>query len=229
MKKESFIIYKSFYEPIKKLKDQNLGILFRALFLYQITGEEPPEDSDILMPFEFFKNQFKLDAIKYEKVVDRNQKNGLKGGRPRTQENPNNPTGYLKPKQPDNVNDNVNDKVTVTVKEKEKVNVKGLEERKLAFADSIKIYIEDYNPTEFDGIKDKYPKPMLLEFFEYWAEHGDNDKKMRFEKQTSFSVQRRLKTWAKNENKFNKTNNNNNKAAGKVDDDYIQELKARLS
>jgi len=35
----------------------------------------------------------------------------------------------------------------------------------------------------------------MTEFFEYWSEHGDNDKKMRFEKEKSFSVERRLKTW----------------------------------
>ena len=32
-----------------------------------------------------------------------------------------------------------------------------------------------------------YGKPMLSEFFEYWTEHGEKDKKMRFEKEKSFS------------------------------------------
>lgn len=42
----------------------------------------------------------------------------------------------------------------------------------------------------------------LKSFFEYWAEHGENDKKMRFEKETSFDIRRRLGTWARNEKKF---------------------------
>jgi hypothetical protein len=211
MKKESFIIYKSFYQPIRNLQDQQLGALFRALFEYQIEEKEPNWESDISMAFQFFKNQFSLDQIKYEKVVERNQMNGKKGGRPTTQGNPNNPMGSSKPKQPDNVNDN--DNVTVTVNEKETVNT--IEVRKLAFAESIKPYIGEFE------------KPMLLEFFEYWAEHGERDKKMRFEKQTSFAISRRIKTWSKNQNKFNKPTNN--KSAGKVDDEYIQELKDRLS
>ncbi len=40
-----------------------------------------------------------------------------------------------------------------------------------------------------------YGKPMLSEFFEYWTEHGEKDKKMRFEKEKSFSLERRLKMW----------------------------------
>ena len=35
-------------------------------------------------------------------------------------------------------------------------------------------------------------------FFEYWVEHGDNDKMMRFEKEKSFGIGRRLGTWKKN-------------------------------
>lgn len=48
----------------------------------------------------------------------------------------------------------------------------------------------------------KYPKEFLRDFYEYWTEHGPNDKKFRMEKQDSFCVERRLKTWKKNEGKF---------------------------
>lgn len=43
-------------------------------------------------------------------------------------------------------------------------------------------------------------------FVEYWTEHGENDRKMRFEKQASFDIKRRLLTW-KNNN-YNKGNKN---------------------
>lgn len=45
--------------------------------------------------------------------------------------------------------------------------------------------------------KDVYVLEMIKDFFEYWTEHSLNDKKMRFEKQTSFDIGRRLKTWKK--------------------------------
>lgn len=46
----------------------------------------------------------------------------------------------------------------------------------------------------------------VREFYEYWTEHGDKDKKMRFEKENSFSITRRLGTWWKNIDKFNPEN-----------------------
>lgn len=43
--------------------------------------------------------------------------------------------------------------------------------------------------------KEKYPDKMLKDFEGYWTEHGPNDKKMRYEKQTSFSISSRLSRW----------------------------------
>jgi len=109
--KESFVIYKAFYEPISELSDEDLGQLFRYIFLYQINQIEPPNTSRVYMAFQFFKNQFRLDNEKYLKVVNRNKTNGLNGGRPKTQVNPKNPVGFSKPKKADNEKDNDNDNV----------------------------------------------------------------------------------------------------------------------
>ena len=46
MGKESFLIYKSFYKPISKLSDKQLGRLFRAIFKYQL-GEIITVEEDI--------------------------------------------------------------------------------------------------------------------------------------------------------------------------------------
>lgn len=42
---------------------------------------------------------------------------------------------------------------------------------------------------------EEYGKPLVREFYDYWAEHGDSDKKMRFEKETSFDITKRLQRW----------------------------------
>ena len=81
------------------------------------------------------------------------------------------------------VSDSVN--VSVIVKE-------SIEERKLKFASTLKPYLLMYGAD------------MLNDFYAYWTEHGDKDKKFRSEKETSFSVERRLETWKKNEKVFNK-------------------------
>lgn len=98
----SFLLYKSFYAPIKHLKDEELGMLFRVLFEYQDGLEVKNLPPQIGMAFAFFKNQFDLDEQKYQITVDRNKSNGSKGGRPKkeeTQANPENPVGFLEPRK----------------------------------------------------------------------------------------------------------------------------------
>lgn len=75
--------------------------------------------------------------------------------------------------------------------EKEEVKVKeSIDSRKLKFSDSLKPFL------------DTYGKDTLNDFYGYWTEKSEKDKKMRFEKQTSFDIKRRLTTWTKND--FNK-------------------------
>jgi len=65
-----------------------------------------------------------------------------------------------------------------------------IEERKHTFA------------TSLAPFKDVYGRAMLVEFYEYWSESDLNNKKMKFEMQKTFSVERRLKTWAKKAKEF---------------------------
>lgn len=51
-----------------------------------------------------------------------------------------------------------------------------------------------------------YQKDTLNKFWEYWTEHGVNDRKMRFEKQKSFDVGRRLRVWFEKEKEYNQKN-----------------------
>lgn len=67
--------------------------------------------------------------------------------------------------------------------------------RKLTFSQSTSKLFDSEFPND---------KHHLDDFVEYWTEHGDKDKKMRFEKQKSFSTTRRVKTWIKNN--FNNNN-----------------------
>ena len=55
---------------------------------------------------------------------------------------------------------------------------------------------------KLNGFKETYSKDLLNNFYLYWTESGDNDKKLRFEKEKSFSIERRLVTWKNREGKF---------------------------
>ena len=135
MSKESFIIYKSFWKPISRLSDEQLGRLFRAICLYQ-TGETPDVADDIVIAYEFFINQFKIDERKYEEYIEAQRASGKKGASARhnktddvndedesdTDESVWSPR-VAKGRQGSyglNVNDNVNVNNIIFLKEKEK-------------------------------------------------------------------------------------------------------------
>ena len=79
-------------------------------------------------------------------------------------------------------------------KSKEK-KIKNIKERKKIFAEKL---------AEF---KELYSSELLRNFYEYWTEHGENDKKMRFEKEKSYSIERRLRTWSNRQKSWKPTTN----------------------
>jgi len=130
--KASFLVYKSYYAPIKNLSNEQLGRLFRAIFEYQINNEENV-DNDIFMAFSFFKNQFDLDQKKYEKICEERRKNGKKGGLAKAATVKDSSKSYQKVAKGSktsksyqsvaNVADNVNVNVNVNEIDKESLNV----------------------------------------------------------------------------------------------------------
>lgn len=68
-----------------------------------------------------------------------------------------------------------------------------LEERKRDFR--AKIFSSD--------LITKYNEDMLKAFFEYWSEHNEGGRKMKWELKQAFDINKRLTTWGKNESRFN--------------------------
>jgi hypothetical protein len=137
------------------------------------------------------------------KLSNKNSANGSKGGRPK--KNPN--ETQTKP--------NLNPTESQT---------KGIREDKIKEDNIIKqeIFLRKKNfANQLADYQSKYSKDMLNEFYLYWTEHGTNDKKMRFEKQTSFDVSRRLNNWLKNSAKFD------NKET--VNDDYMNHVYKQIN
>lgn len=84
MEKEGFIVYKSFYEPIKELSLEHKGLLLVAIFEYQVNNRIIDLPSECRMAFKFFKNQFDLDVKKYTKICEKRAAAGAKGGTKKT-------------------------------------------------------------------------------------------------------------------------------------------------
>lgn len=72
-------------------------------------------------------------------------------------------------------------------------NNKSIIDRKTSFSHTISEICFEKNILPIDE----------KEFFEYWSEHGEKDKKMRFEKQKSFNIALRLERWMKNKKEWN--------------------------
>ena len=56
---------------------------------------------------------------------------------------------------------------------------------------------------------EKYGKEMIREFFDYWSETNRSGTLMRYEQQPTWETPRRLSTWARRDNNFNRQTNGN--------------------
>jgi hypothetical protein len=102
MERKSFILYQSYEEQINCLPPEERGILFSAIFEYfrtQSLCEPLPFGANIV--FLGIRAGLDRDHEKYERICERNKKNGKKGGRP--------PKTQMVFEKPDNENDNDNE------------------------------------------------------------------------------------------------------------------------
>jgi len=88
--RKSFVLHKDSLQVLDDLSDEQAGKLFKAIKAIQL-GEEFELDALTKIALSPFKAQFARDNEKYERIVERNKNNGLKGGRPKTEDNPEEP------------------------------------------------------------------------------------------------------------------------------------------
>lgn len=81
--KNGFILYYDYEEHFELLSDEELGMLIRAIYKYEKTGEVPELVGLSKMAFSFIKSNLDTLRDKYEKQVEKNKENGAKGGRPK--------------------------------------------------------------------------------------------------------------------------------------------------
>ncbi len=167
MNRDSMIFYRSFYESVNGLSPVIKAEVYDAIFRYGLDFEEPSFTDEIARAlFTLIKPQLDANIKRFEN-----------GKKPKTKQSESKTEAKQKQKISEseannnvNVNDNVNKNINI-------------EERKSKFYDAIAKYV------------DEYPKEMLRDFFNYWSEHGENDKKLRFEKEKTFGIKQRLSTW----------------------------------
>lgn len=207
--KKAFIVYSNWEQTFENLTDEEAGRLIKHLFRYVNDREPVAPDRITEIVFEPLKAVIKVDLKKYEKVIENKSYQGRLGNLKRwhndlfllvenntisldeaenkalnrkTSVSDKNIAVAIKPLQNIAVNDNDNVNVNVINK---------IEARSQIFKDSLLEY------------KNKHQVNMLKEFYNYWTEPNQSKSKMRFELEKTWSLDRRLETWAKRENSFN--------------------------
>ncbi len=74
-KKNSFILYNDYHRHINRLSDEDAGRLFKAIFVYSMTGEVPPLSDSADMAFSFIQAQLDRDREKFAEVCRRRSEN----------------------------------------------------------------------------------------------------------------------------------------------------------
>lgn len=232
MERDSFVIYKSFYEAIKDLPDEDRLVLMDAIMEYGLYGVEPQNLSPVQKCiFTLVKPQMDANNRKYE--------NGKKGGRPpkakqnqdgveskpvvtekatadEPQENqtetkikPNQNQTKTKPKP--NVNDNVNDndneeknKSSLLDLQKKKSMEEKAIERRQAFYESLIPFVQIYG------------KDMIRNFYDYWSELNKSKSRMRWEAEKTWELERRLEYWSRRDSNYQSKSNGNTREQEKV-------------
>ena len=74
-KKDSFILYEEYYEPIKMLSTTDKGLLLTALYEYHMTGNviELPQMAKVI--FQFIKQRIDFNKEKYAERCQQNSEN----------------------------------------------------------------------------------------------------------------------------------------------------------
>lgn len=77
---KSFIMYCDYIEPIKKLKNEDAGILIKAILSYVSEGELIPLSDAADIAFSFIKTSLDRDKIKWEETKEKRSAAGRAGG-----------------------------------------------------------------------------------------------------------------------------------------------------
>jgi hypothetical protein len=196
--KDSMVIYRSFYEALNGLPEQNRLEVWAAICELGFNGVEVELIGLSKTIFMLIKPQ--IEANNRKAIAGKNNgylgaEHGKKGGRPRSEKPPTKPTKNPQqnpqetPNKPTNVNVNAN------VNENDNVNANA----------NFKKWGKDDLIKSMTPYAERYPKNMLNEFFNYWAEPLANGK-LRLTAQDAWDTGRRLVTWSKRD-KENKPQN----------------------
>jgi hypothetical protein len=179
-KRKAFNFLRSYFDVVNELQNDTDKFNFLMAVINKQFLDEDPKELNFIVKLCYASQKHAIESsVKGWKRVSNTDLIGVISTNPPT--NP--PTN---PKE-------------VEVKEKVKdINKNNsIDSRKLKFANTLKPFIDNYG------------KELIREFYNYWTEPNKSNTKFKQELERTWSLERRLETWAKNDTNFN--NNNNTK------------------
>ena len=218
--KNSFVLYKDIIYTVRKLPKEKQADLFMTILEY--VNDENPEVEDIAVDLVFtpIKHSLKRDLIKYEKICERNKKNGEKGGRPPKPKKPTrlngNPPEMSKPRKADSDSDSDTDIDTDIDTEKR--------DSKLSTKNSSAFdLLKREKSTELESFEMQNKKQVqkwkdLVESFNDTIEIETKQGKIQFDAdQLMPRLRKYTRSWINNQTKYSKTPEPESYESGKLE------------
>lgn len=173
--RKGFNFYRSYWEVANELSDKDRLAFYDALLKKQFTNEETELNG--MVKFAYLSQKHSIDKQIDGYISQMSNRHPTEDPwQGVTQGVTEGPTQQEKEK----------------VKEKVKEKENSIEERKLKFADTLRPFIEEFG------------RDMLNDFYSYWTEPTQSKiPKLKFELMKTWDTYKRLKTWKKNDDKFN--------------------------
>jgi len=177
--KKSFILYCDQKGVWDKLNEEQAGRLIKHVLAY--VNDEDPKAPDFIteLAFEPIKQSLRRDLMKWQGSREKRAEAGRKGGMARAAKQKQALLQELEANQ-------ANQADSVSVNVSDNVNVNAKREREVEFREQVAQHTQ-------------YSKEMLDKFSDYWTESKPKGRKLRYEMQKVFDIQRRLVTWSSKE------------------------------
>lgn len=232
-KKKSFIFNVEWQEILLSYPSEVRLEVYDAIIEYVAKGTLSELKPMAKMAFSFIKKEIDYNNGRYNDIVERNRINGRKGGNPNFMKGQPNPyyKGGSKITQDNQtlpnitqdkpINDNDNDNEILSNESINKKEILSSDSIKKNAASAATLKRKEAFYHSLIPYADKYGKEMLRSFFDYWSEMNASQTRMRFEKQPTWELSKRLATWANNEKKYE---NNKRAATGKTKEERYAEF-----
>lgn len=196
--RDSFLMYRSFYECIKDLPIDKKYKMFEVICEYALNAKSIEMDSVEFALFTLIKPQLDANYKKYKNGGKKKSKSNSDENDEQTdskqesneqqkktkikQDNSKTEQTCSKPEQ-NGTNDNENVNGNGNKNENENHTENDINERKELFGKEIEKFVHLYN------------REMCLEFYYHWSEYVQNGTMMKWEEQKYWQLENRLKKW----------------------------------